>query len=742
MKELTPWITEPLRAHMVEIMASGCCPQSWQGSQLIGIPKKASGEEVALRPISLLLTSAKLFGRIILDRIASLMLLPTHQMGVGPVTGVDFAQLTLGQVCCFAKHHNLNTGLLFVDMVGAFDAIHRELVFGLSDAQSAEFCEVEAQARSSTDLLPSGFKQEMAARMYPLFKRHVEPLMNVPGVPKQIAKILTETNTNVWSQLPRVPGWSSKQIIATNTGVKQGGVYSPLAYVLYQTAAEREFTRQLELEGLNQSLPAVSLWKHEGVYAATQQNIRSWLQNDRDNCEENEVSFNLLAFFDDIAIARWTDTPEQVVKVIAAITRIAIHVFKQYNLQLNLSQGKTEAAFRFAHRASQIQAGFATTARSAGRGGMALQVSDTEVIQVVRHYKHLGGLFSPALDYGPEVTARKESAKEGVVNVGPLLRHTDVWAHIKVRLISTFSHSRLMVGLAGMGQLMPQHQRSLAHTYYWCLQRCFATVSDRPALSHLQLVQRTKLPPFDVLHHIRRLTLFQRVVKTGATLPITAIALASESGRSWSAALIISLKAAYENVQKLHNLPQPSLCTLPVWAAAVSLLQGEWKTYLHEWRDHVILNAEQLQQEAHLAGLEFGEIQTLECPHCGKRFGKAVALAAHQKAVHPDTLLSVAQKVQGTVCSSCSATFLDRRSLLAHLRNYAPCWQFYSELPDLDKEVLKQQTKLHSQRNPIERLAPPRRGPKRVVLGHPSTETLEPWIYDHNAQADDGEDVR
>eukprot|EP00971_Amphidinium_carterae_P044882 882389-Amphidinium_carterae.2 len=58
MKELAPLITDPLRAHMVEVMATGRCPQSWRGSQLIGIPKKSSGEEVALRPISLLLTSA------------------------------------------------------------------------------------------------------------------------------------------------------------------------------------------------------------------------------------------------------------------------------------------------------------------------------------------------------------------------------------------------------------------------------------------------------------------------------------------------------------------------------------------------------------------------------------------------------------------------------------------------------------------------------------------------------------
>eukprot|EP00971_Amphidinium_carterae_P334334 6469547-Amphidinium_carterae.2 len=661
-------------------------------------------------------------------------------MGVGRVTGVDFAQLTLGQICCFSKHHNLNTGLLFIDMVGAFDAIHRELVFGLSDAQSEEFREAEAQARSSSDELPSGFKQGLAERMYPLFKKHVEPLMNAPGVPKLIAKILTETNTNVWTQLPRVPGWSARQQISTNTGVKQGGVYSPLAYVLYQTAAEGEFTRLLEQEGLNQSLPAVSLWKHEGVYAATQESINMWREGDVVDLEEDQVPFNLLAFFDDIAIARWTEKPEQVVKIIAAITRIAIYVFRLYNLQLNLSQGKTEASFRFSHRASEFQAGFAMTARSTSRPGMALQVNDAEVIQVVRHYKHLGGLFSPALDYGPEITARKESAKDGVASIAPLLRHADVWTHIKVRLISTFCHSRLMVGLAGLGYLQPQQQRSLAHTYYWCLQRCFATVSEKPTLSHLQLVQRTRLPPFDVLLHIRRLMLFQRVVKRGAVLPSIAVALAAESGKSWSATIVTSLRAAHDNVQKLHNLPVPSACTLPIWAAAVSLLQGEWKTYLHTWRDSSILNAEMLQQEAHLAGLELGEEKMLECPYCGKSFGKPVALAAHKKAVHPETLPSVARKVSGTECACCSASFLDRRSLLVHLRNYAPCWQFYLELPDLDKDELKQQTTLYSKKRPTDRVAPPRRGPKRVVLGQPSTETLEPWIYNHSTLEHNGED--
>eukprot|EP00971_Amphidinium_carterae_P243455 4834545-Amphidinium_carterae.1 len=222
-----------------------------------------------------------------------------------------------------------------------------------------------------------------------------------------------------------------------------------------------------------------------------------------------------------------------------------------------------------------------------------------------------------------------------------------------------------------MGQLQPQQQRSLAHTYYWCLQRCFATVSDRPSLSHLQLVQRTRMPPFDVLLHIRRFTLFQRVVKRDATLPTIAIALASESSKSWCAVLVLSLRAAYDNIDKLRNLPVPSICTLPVWAAAVSLLQGEWKAYLHEWRDNVILNAEMLHQEAQLVGLELGEARTLECPSCGRTFGKAVALAAHQKAVHPDTLQGVSQKVRGTECESCAAQFLDRRSLLAHLRNYA-----------------------------------------------------------------------
>eukprot|EP00971_Amphidinium_carterae_P242180 4808773-Amphidinium_carterae.2 len=158
-KELANWITPALHGHLVEVLATGVSPDSWKGSQLVGIPKKTTGETLALRPISLLLTSAKLFGRIILDRISACMLLPSHQLGVGQVIGVDFAHVSLNEMLCFAKHHRVCAGVLFVDMVGAFDSIHRELVFGPGPATRED---ARPHPDRVEEILPSGVPLDRA----------------------------------------------------------------------------------------------------------------------------------------------------------------------------------------------------------------------------------------------------------------------------------------------------------------------------------------------------------------------------------------------------------------------------------------------------------------------------------------------------------------------------------------------------------------------------------------------------
>eukprot|EP00971_Amphidinium_carterae_P259553 5150073-Amphidinium_carterae.2 len=701
-KELATWITPALHEHLVEVLATGVSPESWKGSQLVGIPKKTTGDTLALRPISLLLTSAKLFGRIILDRISACMLLPSHQLGVGQVTGVDFAHVSLNEMLCFAKHHRVCAGVLFVDMVGAFDSIHRELVFGPGPVpREAE----PPHSEHMEEVLPCGVPLFRALEAHEMFQRHVLPLVHQPGVPEQVRRILTETNSNAWMQLPTVPGWTTLQQIATRTGVKQGGVYSPLAYVLYQSAAEAEFERCIRESGLDLVLPRVSLWGTDpdrAMASGSHSSLDAVTEEANDN-----VPFNLIAFFDDIAIMRWSDDPELMVDMVAKLTDIGIKVFKQYNLVFNLSVGKTEVSFRFNSRTSELHAGFATTAQECGRSGMA-------------------------------VAARKEAAKEGVKNIGPLLKHVDILPHIKVRLVATFSHSRLLVGLPTKGQLLPQQLQSLAHTYYWCLHRCYETVSDKPSYTHNQLVAKTMLPPFEVLLHVRRLMFFQRLVKTSIVLPTATIAIAAISPKSWCSVLLQSLTCAQNNIASLANVPPPTLATLPIWAAVVVLLQGEWKSYLQSWRAKAVLDATAFAHAAAAAGLELQQPDAkFECAHCNKSFAKPVSLAAHMKAAHPEHTNSVAMKVVGTKCVHCGAHFTHRKRLLVHLRGYALCWEHYNGLPSLSAEELRIQSRLYSESQQVTRLAPPRRGPKRVVHGLPVTETLAPWIYVPNADLPD-----
>eukprot|EP00971_Amphidinium_carterae_P225958 4481583-Amphidinium_carterae.1 len=77
-------------------------------------------------------------------------------------------------------------------MVGAFDAVHRELVFGVT-VPLAEMTVGDTDA--TTDTLPSGCSVRLAVQLAALFRQHVQPLLDVPGIPTTVKRVLTETNT-------------------------------------------------------------------------------------------------------------------------------------------------------------------------------------------------------------------------------------------------------------------------------------------------------------------------------------------------------------------------------------------------------------------------------------------------------------------------------------------------------------------------------------------------------------------
>eukprot|EP00971_Amphidinium_carterae_P030515 600214-Amphidinium_carterae.1 len=131
--------------------------------------------------------------------LGMLMVLPAHQFGVGQNTGIDLAHLLLGETCAFARHNKLNIGVLYLDMVGAFDSIHRQLIYGTTRL-SDEF-KVDTSSEGEPETLPSGVTVRLAHQLTALFQR--QPLLQHPGVPAVIGDILRESNTAVWTQLPQ-----------------------------------------------------------------------------------------------------------------------------------------------------------------------------------------------------------------------------------------------------------------------------------------------------------------------------------------------------------------------------------------------------------------------------------------------------------------------------------------------------------------------------------------------------------
>eukprot|EP00971_Amphidinium_carterae_P295614 5870820-Amphidinium_carterae.1 len=127
------------------------------------------------------------------------------------------------------------------------------------------------------------------------------------------------------------------------------------------------------------------------------------------------------------------------------------------------------------------------------------------------------------------------------------------------------------------------------------------------------------------------------VVRSGAEIPMAAVALAADSTRSWSAVVITSLPEAQRNIAELANLPNSNPSRL-----ATHLQSGAFRCR-RSWLTSGMTGR-------HWSGLAVDA-----------HFTNPVALAARKKARHPECCSSVAQKVVG----ACSAQYNHRNRLLA-----------------------------------------------------------------------------
>eukprot|EP00971_Amphidinium_carterae_P352743 6492720-Amphidinium_carterae.2 len=405
-------VAKACAADIVPILTSACnhyarcgeVPTSWMGAVVIPVwKKKGSPQDPAnYRPISLLLWSQKLASGAMLRRLMGTIELDDAQLANRKKVGVDFAQLVATQLRTWCYSEGLSLLMMFVDISDAFNSCWRHILFGGGRA-------------AAEDLTAADYDAYTAQRVAEWFMVHHQDILTHKGVDPRVRDLLRVEHGPTWVQVLS-EGGSSK--LLTRQGLKQGCRLAPFLYALYASAAKSDIQRNLELSGLLQSLPAPS----EESFPV---------------CEEGRsVPFFTIDWVDDMLQPRWASTPTEAVAEAQVAYAIALQGLSDYGLRPNHKKGKTELLTVLRGPCSRsLQMGLKED------GG--LQLAGGTLLRTTSSYRHLGVLLGGGVSSTQHIRAAAASARASNRKLSRLLKNQVFPRHLKLRLVSTFSLSRL-----------------------------------------------------------------------------------------------------------------------------------------------------------------------------------------------------------------------------------------------------------------------------------------------------------
>eukprot|EP00971_Amphidinium_carterae_P350387 6491516-Amphidinium_carterae.1 len=318
---------------------------------LSGKRKQSAQVASSYRPVCLLLQSHKLATRVLLDRLTLTINVDHSQMANRKRIGTDFVQLCVTQFRAWAYRENLSLCLLFVDLTDAFTTVWCDKLFGQPPRDP------HADTDDHAPDTPS---------VVEWFAAYHSSILGIAGAPLEIVDLLRTSHSATWLKV--LTGYGCSKHLTT-LGLKQGCVLASWLFGVFLDAAKRSIKADLELEGLLQTVPAVSLesFPHQDAHT--------------------ELAITSLDWVDDMVSPRWAADPVQAVRESKVAFGIVLNGLRRFHLRPNLQKGKTEVM-------TTLRGPSARGAKLGLKRDGALLVTSGDKISVTSSYKHLGRLIS------------------------------------------------------------------------------------------------------------------------------------------------------------------------------------------------------------------------------------------------------------------------------------------------------------------------------------------------------------
>eukprot|EP00971_Amphidinium_carterae_P307986 6120805-Amphidinium_carterae.1 len=541
----------PLLAEMyTHYVRTACAPNTFRGGVIVPIHKKGVWSDPGnFRPICLMNNAAKMFNRVILERLG-FDELPSTQFS-GPRSSVDFPLLCCSTLLRFLRSQNVGGAFLFLDVQQAYDNVSRPYLMG---------DESEDLLEDPESVLASGVSYRTALRMAERFMQHI-PELKAMGVDPALLDVIRSSNTSTWLRTTSAHG---ARTLMTTKGIRQGCRLAPYLFCCFHNIATRRLRDRMDEAGILMRLPMSPRLLTQG------------------ECETYDVEISNLSFVDDLLTPVWSADPVVLLSMAATLARVLIYTFEEVGLPVNLKPQKTEflIALRGA-KSKDLYEGLRFDGALCGETCPVLvyKRQDGEKpkgVRVAKHYKYLGKFMTPTGSQLKETRARAAQAMSAIKDLKRVFVSVGLSARTKVTTLMLKVLSILLFGVHTMTRMTGPELKTL-NTAYMAAIRCAAGESwgQHRVMTDDEVLKKVNLPTLDLQICARRAAFWPKIFTHRS--PIIRACLSTDfSEVSWWTPQFLALASMKKKCAELSAWPEPSIETIGLWRDGAQLLGAKW----------------------------------------------------------------------------------------------------------------------------------------------------------------------
>ena len=663
-------------------------PLAWKGGTCIELfkGKGAFLECKSYRDVLVSDIAGKVYHKAVRSRVLPLLgrsALDTQCGGVES-RGADFGGHIVRQFLDLGKAQGKSVAVVFVDVVGAFASVIREIVLG-------GLTEVGQIAALCSKL---GLDQALGQEIIELARRG--GVIDSVGASPHLMELLRESHCNTWFSTEGLD-----DIVRTDAGTRAGDPLADVMFNLLMAAVLQRLRLRLRSQGLTSHIP----WPPEmpPIDALPSNHGGGPL------IEAADVSY-----VDDAAVMIQSAKAEGLAERVTRATAEIIDTFAQHGLVVNMKPGKTEAIMswrgpgsRHAKRKVLLDGGSIIKVRLASGEECSLRIVDA--------YKHLGGYVAADASMRREIGNRASSGMTVYMELRkPIFADRRLPLATKSQLADALVDSRHFYNAAIWPRLP---ERELKRVEISCA-KPYRTMlglqlrKDAPLVASGVVLQCSRATSTKACVSLARLRYLPRLTRSAPPLLHALIVATSGSPDSWMAALKEDLGWLRDmSCRSRTDMPHPD--NIAAWMRYAADSRQRWSTMLKN-----AVAEENRRNDMEMEDWKAAPVSTPSqnyvCAECSTAFGTQSSLNAHFAKVHTSAIAR--RYAEGDVCRACLKRFSSRSHVIHHLAfSKRRCLQLLiAQRPPLSMEEAAEMDAEDCQQRRIERAAG--RAPRSAVF--------------------------